>query len=110
MSWQGLSEIYRESLVARAPETVDFPVTVPERARLDLAVGTPEERPVDRMTLSEAKAYLAEGRHFAEGSMEPKIRAVVGFLERGGAEAIITDPENVERALAGEAGTRIVAD
>ena len=82
--------------------------TAVERVSLDF--GTPEERPVDRMTLSEAKAYLAEGRHFAEGSMEPKIRAVVGFLERGGAEAIITDPENVERALAGEAGTRIVAD
>ena len=40
--------------------------------------------------------------------MAPKIRAVVGFLERGGAQAIITDPENVERALAGEAGTQIV--
>ena len=77
---------------------------------MSLDFGTPEERPVDRMTLSEAKAHLAEGRHFAAGSMEPKIRAVVGFLERGGAEAIITDPENVERALAGEAGTRIVAD
>jgi len=46
VSWQGLSEIYRESLVARAPEAVEFPVVVPERARLDLAVGTPEERPV----------------------------------------------------------------
>ncbi len=46
VSWQGLSEIYRESLVTRAPEAVEFPVTVPERARLDLAVGTPEERPV----------------------------------------------------------------
>jgi carbamate kinase len=64
------------------------------------------------MTLSEAKAYLAEGTHFAEGSMGPKIRAVVGFLERGGAgaTAIVTDPQNVERALAGETGTTIVRD
>ena len=73
-----------------------------------LEFGTPDERRIDRMTLSEARQYLAEGVHFAEGSMAPKIRAVVGFLERGGEEAIITDPENVERALAGEAGTHVV--
>jgi carbamate kinase len=42
--------------------------------------------------------------------MAPKIEAIVGFLERGGATAIVTDPANVERALAGETGTRIVAD
>jgi carbamate kinase len=42
--------------------------------------------------------------------MAPKIRAVVGFLERGGQEAIITDPENVERALAGETGTHVLPD
>ena len=60
------------------------------------------------MTLAEAKQYLAEGMHFAEGSMAPKIEAVVGFLERGGGQAIITDPENVERALAGETGTHVV--
>ncbi len=75
-----------------------------------IGFGTPEERPIDRMTLSEAKAYLAEGTHFAEGSMAPKIRAVVGFLERGGKQAIVTDPENVEKALRGEAGTTIVPD
>ena len=41
--------------------------------------------------------------------MGPKIRAVIQFLEGGGGTAIITDPENVERALAGETGTRIEA-
>ena len=75
-----------------------------------IGFGTPDEKPIDRMTLSEAKAYLAEGTHFAEGSMAPKIRAVIGFLERGGATAIVTDPENVEKALRGEAGTTIVRD
>jgi len=77
---------------------------------VSLDFGTPDERPVEQMTLSEAKACLAAGRHFAEGSMAPKIRAVIGFLERGGGQAIITDPANVERALAGEAGTHIVPD
>lgn len=67
----------------------------------------PDEKKLDRMTLAEAKTYLAEG-HFAKGSMEPKIRAVIGFLERGGKEALITDPPNIRRALQGETGTRIV--
>jgi carbamate kinase len=75
-----------------------------------LGWGTPEQRPVDRMTLAEAKRYLEEGTHFAQGSMAPKIEACVGYLERGGKEALITNPENVERALAGETGTRIVPD
>jgi len=76
--------------------------------KVALRYGTPEQEWVDRLTVPEAKAYLDEGGHFAEGSMAPKIRAAVGFLERGGATAIITDPENVERALAGETGTAIV--
>jgi carbamate kinase len=42
--------------------------------------------------------------------MAPKIEAAVAYLERGGREAIITDPENVERALAGETGTHLVPD
>jgi carbamate kinase len=75
-----------------------------------LGWGTPEQRPVDRMTLTEAKRYLEEGTHFAKGSMAPKVEACVGYLERGGTEALITNPENVERALAGETGTRIVLD
>jgi len=78
-----------------------------EKVALDF--GTPEQRWVDRMTLTEAKERLAEGRHFADGSMGPKIGAVIQFLERGGGTAIITDPENVERALSGETGTRIEA-
>jgi carbamate kinase len=73
-----------------------------------LNFGTPDERWIDQMTLAEVKAYLDEGVHFAEGSMAPKMRAVVQFLEGGGKEALITDPRNLERAMAGETGTRIV--
>ena len=81
--------------------------TAVEKVALDF--GQPTQRWLDRMTLAEAKEYLAEGTHFLPGSMAPKMEAVVAFLERGGGTAIITDPENVERALAGETGTRIVA-
>ncbi|MEO7333746.1 MAG: carbamate kinase, partial [Gemmatimonadales bacterium] len=77
--------------------------------RVALAWGRPEQRWVDHLTLAEAKGYLAEGTHFAPGSMAPKIEACIEFLEHGGGEAVITDPEHMEQALAGEAGTRIVA-
>ncbi len=75
--------------------------------KVALEFGTPQQRWVDHMTLAEAKRYLAEGRHFAAGSMGPKIEAVVSYLERGGKEALITDPDSLERALAGRTGTRI---
>jgi carbamate kinase len=74
-----------------------------------LRFGRPDQEPIDRMTMNEAKALLAEAIHFAPGSMAPKIQAAVLYLERGGGEAIITNPENVERALAGETGTHVMA-
>lgn len=78
--------------------------------KVALEFGTNDQRWIDRLTLAEAKERLAEGRHFAPGSMAPKIEAVIGFLERGGERAVITDPENVERALRGETGTTIVRE
>jgi carbamate kinase len=73
--------------------------------KVALNFGTPEETQVDHMTLSQAKGYLAEGVHFAKGSMAPKIQAVVNYLSNGGTTAIVTNPENVARALHGETGT-----
>ncbi len=75
-----------------------------------LNYGKPNQTFLDRITLSQAKQLLAEGIHFAKGSMAPKVQAVVNFLEGGGRQAIITNPENIERALAGEAGTHFFAD
>lgn len=70
--------------------------------------GKPEQKWLDKMTVAEAKTYLAEGTHFAKGSMAPKIEAAIWYLENGGKEALITNPENIGRALKGETGTRIV--
>jgi len=67
----------------------------------------PNQQWLDKLTLAEAKAYFAEG-HFAKGSMGPKIQAIIRFLEAGGKQAIITNPENISRALKGETGTLIV--
>jgi len=75
--------------------------------KVALNFGKPNQKLLDRMTLEEAKKYYEEG-HFPPGSMGPKIQAIINFLEKGGKEAIITDPENIERALLGETGTRIL--
>ena len=69
--------------------------------------GQPNEEWVDQMSVAEVKQYLAEGTHFAKGSMAPKMEAVVKFIEGGGKRAIVTDPQNIERALAGKTGTHI---
>jgi carbamate kinase len=78
--------------------------------RVALNWGKPNQEWVDHLTLAQAKEYLAEGGHFAGGSMGPKIQAVVKYLEGGGHEALVTNPQNVERALAGETGTRFTRD
>ncbi len=76
--------------------------------RVALHYGKPHQKDLDVMTVDDAKRYLSEG-HFAPGSMGPKIRAALQFVEAGGHEALITSPERIERALAGETGTRITA-
>jgi len=75
--------------------------------QIALNYGLPDQQWLDTMTLAEAKAYMEQG-HFAKGSMEPKVQAIINYLEAGGQEALVTDPLNIERALAGETGTRIV--
>jgi carbamate kinase len=76
--------------------------------RVAINFGKPDQKWLDRMTLEEAKTYLAEGTHFAKGSMAPKIQAIIWFLENGGTQALITNPENIGRALKGETGTWVV--
>jgi carbamate kinase len=66
----------------------------------------PEERALSKINVSEAKQYHAEG-HFAKGSMEPKVRAAVRFIEAGGEKAIITSLGKAFDALEGNAGTTI---
>jgi carbamate kinase len=71
-----------------------------------LGYGTPAQQNLERLTVSEARRYLAEG-HFPPGSMGPKIEAALAYLERGGKLVIITSPEKIPEALHGMAGTRI---
>ena len=98
---------YASSMLAREIGADLFLIaTAVEKIALDF--GKPTQRWVDRMSLAEAKRFLAEGTHFAKGSMAPKIQAIIWYLEAGGKAALITTPECVGRALRGETGTWIV--
>jgi len=98
---------YASSLLARLIKA-DLLIISTAVEKVALNFGKPDQRWVDRMTLAEAKKFLAEGTHFAKGSMAPKIQAIIWFLEAGGKKALITDPQNISRALKGETGTWIV--
>jgi len=98
---------YASSLLARLIKADVFVIsTAVEKVAINF--GKPDQKWLDKLTLAEAKQYLAEGAHFAKGSMAPKIQAVIWFLEKGGKRAIITNPENISRAIHGETGTLIV--
>ena len=97
---------YASSLLAREIKADLFLIaTAVEKVALNF--GTPAQRWIDRMTLAEARRLLAEGTHFAAGSMAPKIQAVIWYLEAGGKQALITSPKDIGRALRGETGTWI---
>ena len=68
----------------------------------------PDVQWLDKLTVADAKKYLAEGQ-FGKGSMEPKVKAVLNFLERGGKKALITNPDNMLKGLRGETGTHFEA-
>jgi carbamate kinase len=109
--YQGVAAVidkdFASSLLARLLNADLFLIsTAVEKVAINF--GKPEQQWLDKMTLAEAKAYLAEGTHFAKGSMAPKIQAITWFLENGGKQALITNPENIGRALKGETGTWIV--
>jgi len=98
---------YASSLLARLIGADLFLIsTAVEKVALNF--GKPDQRWIDRMTVAEARQYLSEGTHFAKGSMAPKIQAILWFLENGGKQALITNPQNTGRALKNETGTWIV--
>jgi len=76
--------------------------------KVALNFGKPDQKWLEKLTVTDAKKYLAEGTHFAKGSMAPKIQAIIRFLEGGGKQALITNPENIGRALKSETGTWVL--
>jgi carbamate kinase len=98
---------FASSLLAREIKADLFLIsTAVEKVAINF--GKPNQQWLDRLTYAEAKQYLSEGTHFAKGSMAPKIQAILWYMEAGGKQALITNPENIGRALRGETGTWIV--
>ena len=73
--------------------------------RVAINFGTPEQKNLEEMSISDALKYCEEGQ-FAPGSMLPKVKACISFANSGG-EAIIASLENAKLALKGESGTKI---
>jgi len=68
--------------------------------------GTPDARPVGRVSLVEMEKLAAEG-HFASGSMGPKVEAALRFVRAGGTRSVITALDCIADALSGAVGTVI---
>jgi carbamate kinase len=71
-----------------------------------LDFGRPNQRDLREVSATELAGHADRGQ-FAAGSMLPKVRAALGFLQRGGRRVVITTPELSEKAVAGEAGTQV---
>lgn len=92
------------ALAVGAPEL--FFLTGVERVFLHW--GTPQATPLNIVSASQARSYLAEGQ-FPPGSMGPKIQAACRFIEGGGSRCLVTDTFKLHEALEGDTGTWITA-
>ncbi len=95
------------SLIAREVK-VDLFVILTGVERVFLDYGTPQERPIETLTIAQAKEQLDQGQ-FPRGSMGPKIEAAIEYIQGGGQEVLITSASHLKAALLGRSGTRIVA-
>ncbi|MFA5006769.1 MAG: carbamate kinase [Candidatus Izemoplasmatales bacterium] len=75
--------------------------------RVSLNYGRPDQIDLDRLSITEAEDFIAQG-HFARGSMLPKVEAAVRFAAgKAGRVAVICALEKAAEAIEGRSGTRI---
>jgi len=105
-AWAVIDKDMTASLLARelGADLLLIPTAID---RIALGYGTPQQRWLDRIGVDELATHLDDGG-FAEGSMEPKVRAIVEYLRDGGTRAVVSDVEHIVDAVAGRAGTTIV--
>lgn len=94
------------SLLAREINANEF-IILTEVPEVYINFGKANQKPLKNIRISDLERFLKEG-HFAPGSMEPKIRAVIEFVKNGSGKALITSPEHLKEALRGERGTWIL--
>ena len=83
---------------------VDIFVILTDVEKVCLDFGKATQKDLDKITLSQAQKYIEENQ-FGKGSMEPKVRAALTFIEKGGKQSIITSLDNCLAALEGKTGT-----
>jgi carbamate kinase len=110
--WQGVEAVIDKDLtsvvLAQALHLKKLLIlTAVERVAVDF--GTPRQRDLETVTLSELKAFQRAG-HFAKGSMGPKVEAAIRHIEAGGERAIIAHLDHARAALEGASGTHVVRD
>lgn len=71
--------------------------------------GTPKQNQINAITAEQLKE-MHKAKEFPQGSMGPKVEAVIGFLERGGKRAIVTSPDHLSEAMLGRGGTHIIGE
>ena len=99
---------YTTSLLAQELDA-DLFIVLTQVAQVAENFGRPNQRWLQEITVAKAKEML-EQHQFPPGSMGPKIRAAIEFVEKTGKEVLITDAEHLKDALARTSGTYIVAD
>lgn len=99
---------YTAALLSRSVDA-DLFIILTAVDHVSLNYGSEDERPLRRISVSEARRHLGEGQ-FPPGSMGPKIEAAISFAESGGGSVLITSVEALPEALEERAGTRIVPD
>jgi len=110
--YEGVEAVIDKDLAGeRLAEVIEADVflilTDVEKAKLNY--GKPDEKSIDKMTLTETTRYLKEG-HFLAGSMGPKVKACIRFLDWGGKRAVITSLDRAVDALEGKTGTTITKE
>jgi len=98
---------YAASLIAREVK-VDLFIILTAIERVFINFGKPDQTEVPVLSVDEARRHLADGQ-FPPGSMGPKIRAAIEYIEAGGREVLITKDSHLKASLINRSGTRIVA-
>jgi len=98
---------FAASLIAREVKA-DLFIILTNVDQVYLNYGTPDEKPIPVMTVDQAEEYYAKG-HFPPGSMGPKIKAAIEYIQNGGKEVLITSANQLKASLVNRSGTRIRA-
>ena len=96
---------YAASLVAREVKA-DLFIILTNVDRVYLNYGTPDEEPIGFMTVKQAEEQLSQGQ-FLPGSMGPKIKAAIEYIQGGGKEVLITSANHLKASLINRSGTKI---